>query len=89
MYNTNNSRKEYKWIYLQTLKQWFVAKIGSCRVDPHILRNRWREIISLWHQKGVNSTYNLPNDLFLMKQLYMGTYVFKICKILEISSWSF
>ena len=22
-----------------------------------------------------------------MKQLYMGTYVFEICKILEISSW--
>jgi hypothetical protein len=42
---------------------------------------------SIWHQKGVDSTYNLSNDLFLVKQLYMGTYVFKICKILEISSW--
>ena len=41
---------------------------------------------SIWHQKGGGSTYNLPNDLFLVKQLYMGTYVFKICKILEISS---
>jgi hypothetical protein len=29
---------------------------------------------------------NFSNDLFLVKQLYMGTYVFKICKILEISS---
>jgi hypothetical protein len=31
------------------------------RVDLHILRNRWCEIISLWHQKAVNSTYNLPH----------------------------
>ena len=54
--------------------------------DPHILRNRLAENFSIWHQKGVDSTYNLPNDLFLVKQLYMGTYVLKICKILEISS---
>ena len=54
--------------------------------DPHILRNRLPENFSIWHQKGVDSTYNLSNDLFLVKQLYMGTYVFKICKILEISS---
>ena len=53
---------------------------------PHILRNRLPENFSIWHQKGVDSTYNLPNDLFLVKQLYMGTYVFEICKILEISS---
>jgi hypothetical protein len=54
--------------------------------DPHILRNRLPENCSIWHQKGVDSTYNLSNDLFLVKQLHMGTYVFKICKILEISS---
>ena len=54
--------------------------------DPHILRNRLPENFSIWHQKGGGSTYNLPNDLFLVKQLYMGTHVFKICKILEISS---
>ena len=54
--------------------------------DPHILRNMLPDNFSIWHQKGVDSTYNLPNDLFLVKQLYMGTYVFKICKILEISS---
>ena len=54
--------------------------------DPHILRNSLPENFSIWHQKGVDSTYNLPNDLFLVKQLYMGTYVFEICKILEISS---
>ena len=54
--------------------------------DPHNLRNRLPENVSIWHQKGVDSTYNLPNDLFLVKQLYMGTYVFEICKILEISS---
>ena len=54
--------------------------------DPHILRNRLPENFSIWHQKGVDSTYNLPNDLFLVKQLYMGTYVFEKCKILEISS---
>ena len=54
--------------------------------DPHILRNRLPKNFSIWHQKDVDSTYNLPNDLFLVKQLYMGTYVFEICKILEISS---
>ena len=54
--------------------------------DPHILRNRLPENFSIWHQKGGGSTYNLSNDLFLVKQLYMGTYVFKICKIQEISS---
>ena len=54
--------------------------------DPHILRNRLPDIFSIWQQKGVDSTYDLSNDLFLVKQLYMGTYVFKICKILEISS---
>ena len=54
--------------------------------DPHILRNRLPDNFSIWHQKGVDSTYNLPNDLFLVKQLYMGTYVFEICKVLEISS---
>jgi hypothetical protein len=77
MYNTNNSRKEYEWIYLQTM----------IRSENYILRNRLAENFSIWHQKGVDSTYNLPNDLFLVKQLYMGTYVFEICKILEISSW--
>jgi hypothetical protein len=41
--------------------------------DPHILRNRLPENVSLWHQKDVNSTYNLPNDVCLVKQLYMGT----------------
>jgi hypothetical protein len=54
--------------------------------DPHILRNRLPENCSIWHQKGVDSTHNLSNDLFLVKQLYMGTYVFEKCKILEISS---
>ena len=77
MYNTNNSRKEYEWIYLQTM----------IRSENYILRNRLGENFSIWNQKGVDSTYDLPNDLFLVKQLYMGTYVFEICKILEISSW--
>ena len=54
--------------------------------NPHILRNRLPENFFIWHQKGVDSTYNLSNDLFLAKQLYMGTYVFEICKILKISS---
>ena len=57
------------------------------RSENYILRNRLAENFSIWHQKGVDSTYDLPNDLFLVKQLYMGTYVFEICKILEISSW--
>ena len=77
MYNTNNSRKEYEWIYLQTM----------IRSENYILRNRLAENFSIWHQKGVDSIYDLSNDLFLVKQLYMGTYVFEICKILEISSW--
>jgi hypothetical protein len=46
--------------------------------DLHILRNRLPQKFSIWHQKGVDSTYNLPNDLFLVKQLYLGTYVFEI-----------
>jgi hypothetical protein len=49
------------------------------QLSPHILRNRLAENFSIWHQKDVDSTYNLPNDLFPVKQLYMGTYVFKIC----------
>jgi hypothetical protein len=39
---------------------------------------------------GTNSVFASicnTNDLFLVKQLYMGTYVFEICKILEITSW--
>ena len=57
------------------------------RSENYILRNRLAENFSIWHQKSVDSTYDLPNDLFLVKQLYMGTYVFEKCKILEISRW--
>ena len=29
------------------------------------------ENFSIWHQKGVNSTYNLPNDLFKEQDLFL------------------
>ena len=76
MCNTNNSRKEYDRIYLQTM----------IRSENYILRNRLADNFSIWDQKGVDSIYDLPNDLFLVKQLYTGTYVFEISKILAISS---
>jgi hypothetical protein len=54
-----------------------------------VFQTRLPDNFTLSHQKGVNSTYNLLNDAFLVKQLYMGTYVFEICKIREILSWNF
>jgi hypothetical protein len=55
--------------------------------DRHILRNMLPDNFSIWHQKGVDSTYNLPNDLFVVKQFYMGTYVFEICKIFSLEAF--
>ena len=82
MYNTNKSEENTnEFIY----KQWFAAKIDRWR-HSYFKEQVTREFFHL-APKGGGSTYNLPNDLFLVKQLYMGTYVFKICKILEISSW--
>ena len=54
-------------------------------VDPNILRCRWPEIISLWHQEGVNSTYNThtqdisgPGHLGTEHMRHLGTGNFGI-----------
>jgi hypothetical protein len=62
MYNTNNSRKDYEWINLQTLKKWFVAKIGSCR-PSYIWRDRWPEIFSFGTKKAIitHTIYRMIN----------------------------
>ena len=78
---TNPEKNTNEFIY----KQWFIAEIDRWR-PSYFKEQITREFFHL-APKRVNSTYNLSNDLFLVKQLYMGTYVFKICKILEISSW--
>jgi hypothetical protein len=78
------SPSNIQWSYWQLIEFWrfvYIMKLYGFG------RNRLSENFSIWHRKGVDSTYNLSNDLFLVKQHYMGTYVFKICKILEISSW--
>jgi hypothetical protein len=91
------SPSNIQWSYWQLIEFWrfvYIMKLyGFGRFRPDMSFVRFRYIISkiiissIWHQKGVDSTYNLSNDLFLVKQLYVGTYVFKIFKILEISSW--